>query len=319
MTTQQDIERALRVLHPTPGEVYEIRALHTPRRGTVSGYYGSDDIAMCAADVAKALDGQTPAVYTTLNPVEPDVRARANNHLKNFARETTGDHEILGRRWLPIDLDPVRPAGISSTDAEHAAALAKALDVAEFLEGLGWPAPVRGDSGNGAHLLYRVDLPARDDGRVGRVLKALAALFADPDGVPVRVEVDASVHNAGRIWKIYGTQVRKGDPLPGRPHRRAALLSVPESIDVVTREQLDALIAEFAPPPAESRATPGAQNGHYRGRIADMGAWLADHGITTVVERRRDYGTTWVLERCVWNSDHTDRSAWVISLPRARG
>jgi hypothetical protein len=40
-------------------------------------------------------------------------------------------------------------AGISVTDAEKAAALEVHLAVREFLRGRGWPAFIRGDSGNG--------------------------------------------------------------------------------------------------------------------------------------------------------------------------
>ena len=40
-----------------------------------------------------------------------------------------------------IDLDPVRPSGISATDEEHELALAKARDIISDLETRGWPAP----------------------------------------------------------------------------------------------------------------------------------------------------------------------------------
>ncbi len=35
----------------------------------------------------------------------------------------------------------------------------RAREVRDHLRGQGWPEPVVGDSGNGAHLLYRADLP----------------------------------------------------------------------------------------------------------------------------------------------------------------
>src|SRR5262249_12683439 len=121
-----------------------------------------------------------------------------------------------------IDADPVRDPLISATDGEKAAALDTALAVREFLRARQWPEPVLADSGNGFHLLYRVDLPAADGGFVERVLKALARQF-DSD----RVKIDQSVFNPARICKLPGTLARKGDPTPTRPHRRAALLEVP--------------------------------------------------------------------------------------------
>jgi hypothetical protein len=45
--------------------------------------------------------------------------ARANNRVVEYAKHATRDDQIERRRWLLIDFDPVRPSGISSTDAEH--------------------------------------------------------------------------------------------------------------------------------------------------------------------------------------------------------
>lgn len=50
--------------------------------------------------------------------------------------------------------------------------------------------------------------------------------------------LDRSVYNAARIWKLYGSVARKGEPLPERPHRRAAIISAPDPVELVTREQL---------------------------------------------------------------------------------
>jgi hypothetical protein len=128
------------------------------------------------------------------------------------------------RRWLLVDVDPIRDSLISATDVEKALAKETALAVREHLRGLGWPEPVLGDSGNGYHLLYRVDLPADDGGLVERILKALAARL-DTD----KVKIDQKVFNPARICKLPGTLARKGDNTPTRPHRRASLLEVPEA------------------------------------------------------------------------------------------
>jgi len=130
----------------------------------------------------------------------------------------TGDRNILRRRWLPIDCDPERPTGISATAAEREHALERARQIARFLREKGWQLPLVGDSGNGAHLLYRVDLPADDGGLVKSCLEALALRFGG-DGV----KVDTSNSNPARIWKLYGTVARKGDSTPDRPHRLASL------------------------------------------------------------------------------------------------
>ena len=122
----------------------------------ISGYF-TDAAELSAAAVRYS--GQGQGIYVTLNPVAPALLARAANHVVTWAKHTTSDADILGRVWLPIDFDPVRPSGISSTDAEHTAALERAQACRAWLASLGWPQPVYADSGNGAHLLYRIDLP----------------------------------------------------------------------------------------------------------------------------------------------------------------
>jgi hypothetical protein len=79
-----------------------------------------------------------------------------------------------------------------------------------------WERPIIADSGNGAHLLYRIDL-ANDQEALAFVMGALAELdrrYSDD-----LVKVDLTCANAARIWKAYGTVARKGDSIPGRPPR----------------------------------------------------------------------------------------------------
>ena len=161
-------------------------------------------------------DREVPGIYVTLNPINTALLARSRNRAIPFCDTTTADGDVTARRWLPIDCDPVRPAGIPSTDGEHDAALARARAIREALAARGWPDPILADSGNGAHLLYRVDLPADDGGLLARCLEALA--FGWDDGA---VTIDRSVHNPARIWKVYGTVARKGDGTPDRPQRLA--------------------------------------------------------------------------------------------------
>jgi hypothetical protein len=83
----------------------------------------------------------------------------------------------------------------------------------------GWPDPIVGNSGNGAHCLYRVELPTSDGDLVKRCLQGLARRFDDD-----LVKIDQAVFNPARIWKLYGTVSRKGDSVPERPHRLARIL-----------------------------------------------------------------------------------------------
>ncbi len=91
--------------------------------------------------------------------MDPALLARAENRMKERPKATTSDAGIIRRCWLLLDFDPRRPSGISLTDAEHTAALERARTVRDRLREAGWPDPVLADSGNGAHLLYSIDLP----------------------------------------------------------------------------------------------------------------------------------------------------------------
>jgi hypothetical protein len=192
--------------------VTELRALNVVERTyrsphVVSGYF--DDIERLAAAACEI--EQASGIYVIPNPVRPALLARASNRTRPITRDPlTGDTDVAHRHWLLIDLDPQRPAGISATDDEHSAALQCAREIRTALREHGWPEPVLADSGNGAHLLYRIDLPTNDGGLVKRVLAALAFRFDDAS-----VKVDLTTHNPARIWKLYGTPARKGDHLPG--------------------------------------------------------------------------------------------------------
>ena len=102
--------------------------------------------------------------------------------------------------------------------------------------------PLVADSGNGYHLDYRIELSCEDDGLVEKALDGLANCF-DGDGV----ELDRGVHNPSRIIKLYGTLACKGDNTEERPWRLSKILQAPDTLQVVTSEQLRALVDELLP------------------------------------------------------------------------
>ncbi len=215
-----EICRGVEVLFESSA-VAELRAFKG--RDTVSGYFDDHAVLVCEAG---ELEDRGYSVYVTLNEVDPTLLARASNRVRKVYKEpTTSDSDIVRRRWLPLDFDPVRPSGVSATDAEKKAARRRAMEVRGFLRELGWPEPVVSDSGNGYHLLYRIDLPNERGSLelVKGILEALAFKFSDE-----AVGVDTTTCNAARIWKLYGTTARKGDDAGDRPHRRSRLLKVPE-------------------------------------------------------------------------------------------
>ncbi len=298
--------QAARVLF-LPGQVVEVRALMD--EGMASGYF--DDLEKLA-DQVDTLDGLpgVQGIYVTLNEVNPALLSRRANRIKSRLSKkdaTTADTDILHRRWFPVDVDPARPSGVSSTDDEHQAAIETATRVSDYLAELGWPDPVIADSGNGAHLLYRIDLPNDDRSRdlVKRCLEVLAAMFDDGT-----TSIDTANHNAARIWKLYGTMSRKGDNTPDRPHRRSGLISVPTDDEVVPNELLERLACAL---PA---ASPDSVSHRGRGssKKLDLAAWLQDHGIGVAREKPYEGGTLYVLDECPFSGAHRD-GAFAIQFP----
>jgi hypothetical protein len=219
---RDEIGRALALLFQ-PGDVVELRAPGSAK-GTISGYFDDFD---ALASVAVRLSGTVPAAYVTLNPVNPNLLVRAANRIRSYAKHTTSDADIVTRRWMLFDFDPIRPAGISSTDAEHDAAISVMRSARTWLvETVGFPTTslVLADSGNGGHALARIDLPNAPEALalVRRCLEA-AALACNTS----EIVVDTTVSNAARIVKLYGTVAAKGDPTIDRPHRLARLIEVP--------------------------------------------------------------------------------------------
>jgi hypothetical protein len=186
-------------------------------KGTVSGYF-DDYQAFCKA-VKQADKFGHGGIYFTLQVIDPRLIGRAFNRLKP-TNITTSDSNVFAYRWLPIDIDPVRPSGISSSNSELKAALELRDIVASEITGkMGLPAPIQAVSGNGGHLLYRLpDLPANEESQsfIKTTLAGLSDRF-DTD----TVKIDTAVFNPARIWKLYGTTSKKGDAVPAGKHREA--------------------------------------------------------------------------------------------------
>jgi len=238
-----EVRRAVPVLF-APGERHELRSLPGARSRVVS----ADDVDHLVRSIGE-LDGM---IYFSLNPIGPDAdRAKAST--------------VTGRRWLLVDIDPIRSGGVGATEAEKSAA---ALVVDAILAGQGaegWPAPVVADSGNGWHLLYRIDLP-NDKLSHQIVKKCLAAMAARYDTPSARV--DTAVHDAPRICKLPGTWSRKGPDTAERPHRRARIAYVPHDLAILTAESLSAFGEPSSAPKADR---PAASAGPFTATVGAAG------------------------------------------------
>ena len=237
-----EVLRALGILID-PSQTFELRALPSGRHRICQG----QDLP-AAVEAAWELSDER-GLYFTLNPLEPGLERPAS------------DKHVISRRWLLIDIDGIRDdISLSASESEKILSWEVASRIFDYLSVTHlWPLPVGIDSGNGWHLLYRIDLPADKLSQqlVKGVLLGLSQKF-DTD----RVHVDTSVHNSARISKLPGSFARKGIATDDRPHRLACIKYVPEHIGVVTVDQLKAIASgEKVEPPAHSQFTKSATNG----------------------------------------------------------
>jgi P4 family phage/plasmid primase-like protien len=293
-----------------PGDVIELRALGKRKNEVQSGYFKNFEKL---SEQARILDvtNEQKGIYLVLNQINPALYARSPDKITPARAQptTTSDQDIQKRRWLPVDFDPIRPSDISSTDEEHEAAIERAKSARETLKEMGFPDPILADSGNGAHLLYKIDLPNDPESKhlVEMVLKSFDALFSDD-----KVNVDLKVFNAARIWKMYGTAAKKGDNIKERPWRYSKILDIPNEIKIVDRKFLELHAWAWE---QKSQSERFQDNTKKTTNEIELGQWLAAHGLDISKEKRANGGgTMYILDACPWDSSHTDHSAWAVQF-----
>lgn len=303
----EEIQKALQILIDDD-QIVELRAFGRDRKEIISGYFKYKDVL---ARRAQDLDdsGKYKGIHITLNPVKPELYNISPENIIKSTRATS-DMDILKRIWFPVDVDPVRKSGVSSTDNEHAIAIEVAKRIIEFMQDMGWPEPVMADSGNGAHLLWRIDLPNDEESRrlIDSCLRVMADLF-DSD----QVKIDTSVSNASRIWKLYGTTSRKGENSQDRPWRMSRILKVPDNIGVVSKDQLISFAALL-----KDRSQQVDMLSYGSACEIDIKKWIEDHGYTIYREKDGYLGRIYVLDTCPMNPEHTDKSACIIKCKNGR-
>lgn len=219
MSRQEDIAGWLR-LFVADDQVTELRAL-----GMVdevwAGWYRGKDAADLAA-VALKLEAQARGIYFIPNPLR---NPKLEIGVTEIRRHTATDDAIEARRWLLVDVDatrfgldgkPLPDNKCPTTEAEKEAAWQVLSRSKGALEAFGLTHAVVGDSGNGWHLCYPIELPNDDASR--QLCRTVLAALQDRGG-DERAQIDLKTFNASRIWKLYGTRPQKGAESEGRTHR----------------------------------------------------------------------------------------------------
>jgi hypothetical protein len=110
----------LRFVHEPGSVVYVFvkDATVGPARRLV-GYYDTDHLEDLSRDVQQ-YSGRATGIYYSLNPVDSSCLDRAKNCLKPVWNASSADEsDILHRRLMLIDIDPVREPDCSATHDEQ--------------------------------------------------------------------------------------------------------------------------------------------------------------------------------------------------------
>ena len=306
---EQQLRKWWEVFNPS-SKLVEIRLLG---KNTYSGYFTNIDTLI--AQLRPLLDHNNyqyygaMQAYFTLNEVNEDLYSREQRDVfVKKPKSTTTDGDIVRRRFVLIDLDPQRSAGISASNEEFEKAHMKCVDVYKYLLANGFKEPIITVSGNGYHCYVPCDMPNDDEHNelIKKFLQSLSNIFGGDD-----VEVDEKVFNPARIDKLIGTWAKKGADSKERPWRISKILKVPSDLtpnDDECFKKIADLLPQEEPKPQQQRRTYQGNNQPF-----DLPTWLTQHGIV-YREKKSGDATVYELEWCPWVDTHSDRKKWDSAL-----
>ena len=282
-------------------ELTEIRVLADKK--TFSGYFTNIDKIIAAI---KPFDQHN--IYFTLNAVNPACYSRAQrDQMLAVSGNSTSQSDIVGRDFVLIDIDVIRPSGTNSTNEELAHARLVAGKVFKFLREQGFYDPAVCMSGNGYHLILRAGMEnnSANTETVKRFLEALDMLFTDQIA-----HVDTAPFDPNRICRLYGTTTRKGTNLDAeRPQRESEILYIPEGFERINRNEYFEKVARLLP---EVEAPQRFNN--YNAEAFDLDRFIADHGIAIAKESRFAGGRKLVLQECPFDHNHKAPDAALFQM-----
>lgn len=298
MINREQIYKWWSIFHDE-GEITEIRSFGGT---TFSGYYKDIDNAIRDIEILESKPDQQ--IYFITNAIREDCYGRAQRErLIMKPKNTTNDEEIVGRKWIMIDLDPKRASGVNSSNQELEYAHKKAVAVYRFLRDNGFNEPVVCMSGNGYHLMYacRIGVSQETDLLIERFINALAMLFTDE-----QVDVDKKCKNRARLSKVYGTTAKKGANSDDRPWRTSYIVKAPDEVKINDIEYIKK-IANLYP---EDRPAPSPDNNWGQSKF-DIESFLQKYSIEYKKETYKD-GTKYVLAHCCFNENHKGKDAVIF-------
>ena len=305
----EEVKRALELLKPND-ELFEIRGIKG--KENISGYFTNAENAINALESYNFRDTANWQIYFSLNKINTACysREQCNKFISsNYGNKliTTSDNDILHYEWILLDFDTERPSGTSSSNEELEKSHQKAVKIYQTLKEYGFGEPVTALSGNGYHLLYKVNFENTPENAqlVKDFLETLSRLYSDN-----MVEIDTSVFNPARICKLYGTIAAKGTPTAERPHRQAKILTVPAELSETSRDLLQSFVNEHEQPKEKNNNRRLPQK--YSGTSFNLADWLSVHNVPIRSTDAKNGDTYYILENCPFNPEHTGKDSAVI-------
>ena len=239
-------------------DILEIRAIDSNGK-VYAGFFDKHHHKEMISEIVRLNDFAN--VFIILNHFADDYteseKYKNINVISEKNLDLTKSADIKNVDYFLVDIDPVRPTGVSSTNEELNAAWLVCDQVRVYLTSLGFNCPIIAMSGNGYHILYPIiDKPLEiynqslgnkkeNEDLFHNALKVLALKFNND-----QVKIDTSVAKAGQLIKLYGTVAKKGENTTDRPHRLSRIIysySDEDSTDPlycewITKSQLENLV-----------------------------------------------------------------------------
>ncbi|MGH8579938.1 MAG: hypothetical protein ACREVK_07415 [Gammaproteobacteria bacterium] len=259
-----------------------------------------------AGEVLRAIDELSDRgnLYCSIN--RPSDGITPSDTFRNFGG-ALGNDDIETITRIPLDFDPRRLSGANSTDAELNSALECWNRFVSALSASGWPMPLLGMSGNGAHAVYRCSIKATPASQhwfavlYSGLRQRFSGLFETHN-----VIFDTSVRNPGRIWRLYGTTNRKGPHSEEHPQRTSGCVLPAGAWQTVKAKQVQGLAEAMREKVVVDRRCKPRLGAIGKGDYTslDVVSWFASHGL--YIGPQGGDGVHAVV--CPWKADHSCES-----------
>lgn len=296
-----EVRKTISTLIPDGG-LFEVRIVRGKQ--TVCGYFKNVDNLISQL---RKQDLKDTNVYIVANSINDACYSRKQREIFLHGDVAgTSDNDVIGREWLMVDIDPIRPAKTSSTKEEIEHAWEKSKKIARFLRESGFEKPIMAFSGNGAHILYKVQMKCNKENTalLKSFLETIAALFNDE-----QAKIDTVNYNESRGVKLYGTLAQKGLNDEQRRHRLSKIIEIPQEVRPTDKAYFEKICNIIE----KEDNRPSRYNNY--GQSFNIEEWMQRYGIEYRKTGFSDRGTKYLLAHCPFDENHKAPDSMIVTMP----